>query len=59
MAKDEKLKPEDFPIEAHDEKLVTRNGKPVASAESSKIAEEVAGRLNEHADQEEQDNWSA
>ena len=59
MAKDQNLKPEDFPIAAHDEKLVTSDGKPVATAESPKVAEEIAGRLNEQADQEEQDRWSA
>ena len=59
MANHQTLKPDDFPLEAHDEKLLTRKRRPVASAESSKVAEEIAGRLNEHADQEEQDSWSA
>jgi hypothetical protein len=59
MTKDQALKPDDFPIESHDEKLLTRDGKPLASAESPKVAEEVAGRLNEHAAREEEDRWSA
>ena len=58
MVKDQNLRPDDFPIEAHDEKLVTSEGKPVATAESAKVAEEIAGGLNEQADQEEQDRWS-
>jgi len=59
MAKDQNLKPDDFPIEAHDEKLATSDGKPVATAETPKVAEEIAGRLNEQAEQAEQDRWSA
>ncbi|MHC4044612.1 hypothetical protein [Bradyrhizobium sp. 23AC] len=59
MSKDDELKPDDFPIEADKDKLMTRKGEPVASAESEQIADQIAERLNEHAHQEEQDRWSA
>jgi len=59
MTKDQALKPDDFPIEAKDKKLLTSDGQPIASAESPKVAEEVAERLNEHAHQEGEDRWSA
>jgi hypothetical protein len=52
-------KPDDFPIEADKDKLKTHKGEPVASAESEKIADQIAERLNEHAHQKEQDRWSA
>lgn len=55
----EKLKPEDFPIEADKDKLKTRKGETVAEAQSEKIADEIADRLNEQAHKEEQDRWSA
>ncbi|MBJ7405982.1 MAG: hypothetical protein JHD07_22785 [Bradyrhizobium sp.] len=55
----EKLKPEDFPIEADKDKLKTHKGETVAEAQSEKIADEIADRLNEQAHKEEQDRWSA
>lgn len=58
MSKD-KLKPEDFPIEADKDKLKTHKGETVAEAQSEKIADEIADRLNEQAHKEEQDRWSA
>ncbi|MCK1405121.1 hypothetical protein [Bradyrhizobium sp. 76] len=59
MTKDAGLKPDDFPLEADKNELKTHKSKPVASAESEKIADRIAERLNEHAHQEEQDRWSA
>jgi hypothetical protein len=59
MTKDEPLRADDFPIQTDEEKLKTREGRPIASTESKELAEQVAERLNEHAYQEEQDRWSA
>ena len=56
---DEPLNPNDFPVEAHEERLVTNGGKPVASAKSKKVAEDIADRPNQDAEQQEQDRWSA
>ena len=53
----EKLKPDDFPIEADNKKLKTNKGKPIATAESEGIAD--VERVNEQADREEHDRWSA
>lgn len=60
MANDkDELKPDDFPIKTEQEKLKTESGKPVGTAASGRLAEDIADRLNEHADREEQDRWSA
>ena len=59
MATDTCLKPDDFPIEVEDQKLRTQKGKPVATAASDKLADQIAEQLNEHAHREEQDRWSA
>ena len=59
MAKEKPLKPDDFPIEADDKKLNTNTGKPIASTECEAIAEDLAERVNERADREEHDRWSA
>jgi hypothetical protein len=53
------LKPDDFPIETEQDKLRTQKGKKIAEAESEKTAQDIAQRLNELADREEQDRWSA
>ncbi|MDA9495491.1 hypothetical protein [Bradyrhizobium sp. CCBAU 11361] len=59
MSKDTSLKPDDFPVEVDDQKLKTQKGKPVATAETEELADQLAERLNEHAYQEEHDRWSA
>jgi hypothetical protein len=59
MAKEKPLKPDDFPIEADDKKLKTNKGKSIASTESEAIADDLAERVNEQADREEHDRWSA
>jgi hypothetical protein len=59
MAKEKPLKPDNFPIEADDKKLKTYKGKPIASTESEAIADDLAERVNEQADREEHDRWSA
>ena len=56
MAKEKPLKPDDFPIEADDKKLKTNKGKPIASTESDAIADDLAERVNEQA--EECDRWA-
>jgi hypothetical protein len=59
MAKQKPLKPDDFPVEVEDDKLVTADGKPIGKAETPAIAEDVAERLNEDDSRKEQDRWSA
>jgi hypothetical protein len=58
MAIEKPLKPDHFPIEADGKKLRTNKGKPVASAESEEIADDLAERANEQADREEHDRWA-
>ena len=53
------LKPDDFPIEVEQQKLKTQKGETVAAAETKELADQLARRLNCHAEQEEQDRWSA
>jgi hypothetical protein len=55
----DKLKPDDFPIEVEGEELVTADGKPIAKAKTPAIAEDIADRLNEDDYRKEQDGWSA
>lgn len=57
--KKDTLKPKDFPIETEEEKLKTHRGQNVGSAASGELADGVANRLNEHAQREEEDRWSA
>jgi hypothetical protein len=57
MTKDA-LKPADFPIETDEAKLKTQTGKTVGSAASKELAENVADRLNEQAQKEEEDRWA-
>lgn len=59
MGKDTSLQPDDFPVEVEDQKLKTQKGKPVATAETEELADQLAERLNEQAHREEQDRWSA
>ena len=59
MGKDTPLKPDDFPVEVDDRKLKTQKGEQVATAETEGLASQIAEKLNEQADQEEQDRWSA
>ena len=59
MAQNSPLKPDDFPVKVENQKLRTQNDVPVADAETPELVDQLAERLNEHADQEEQDRWSA
>ncbi|WP_198031277.1 hypothetical protein [Bradyrhizobium sp. th.b2] len=53
------IKPGDFPVEADKNIVKTNRGRPIATAKDEPLAEEIADRLNEQADREEQDRWSA
>lgn len=59
MTKDEPLKPDDFPVHVKRNKLVKRDGKPIADVCDGKTAENIAERLNENAYRREEDRWSA
>jgi hypothetical protein len=59
MPNDKPLKPDDFPVEVEDEKLVTADGKPIAKAKTPAVAEDIADRLNEDDYRKEQDKWPA
>jgi hypothetical protein len=59
MADDEPLKPNDFPVQANQKRLVKNDGKTIAEARTEKIAEDVAERLNAEEDRREEDRWSA
>ena len=56
---DNTLHPDDFPIEAERSALKTADGKTIAEAKTKKLADDIADRLNEQADREQQDCWSA
>jgi hypothetical protein len=59
MTKDHRpLKPDDFPVEADNDKLKTHKGQKIAEADSEELAENIAERLNDQAHQEEHDRWS-
>ena len=53
------LAPDDFPVHAERTELKTQDGEKIAEAKSKKLAEEIAQRLNEQAQREEEDRWSA
>ncbi|WP_197489499.1 hypothetical protein [Bradyrhizobium sp. DOA1] len=52
------IHPDDFPVEANETTVTTNNGKPLADAESTPVAKEIAERLNEQAYREEHERWS-
>jgi len=58
MADKEQLKPDDFPVHSERTKIVKPDGKDIAKADTPKIAEEVAERLNADEDRREQDRWA-
>jgi hypothetical protein len=59
MTREKPLKPDDFPVDARENNVVTQKEEPVATAPSRAKAEDVARRLNEQAAREEEDRWSA
>ena len=58
MPEKEHLKPDDFPVHTEQKKIVKSDGKAVAEANTPKIAEDVAQRLNADEDHREQDRWA-
>jgi hypothetical protein len=58
MADKEQLKPDDFPVHAESKKIVKPDGKDIAEANTPKIAEEVAERLNTEENRREEDRWA-
>jgi hypothetical protein len=58
MADKEQLKPDDFPVHTKQKKIVKPDGENIAEASTSKIAEEVAERLNAEEDRREEDRWA-
>lgn len=57
--KADELAPDDFPVHAEQTELKTQDGEKIAEATSKTIAENIAQRLNEQAQREEEDRWSA
>jgi hypothetical protein len=58
MADNEQLKPNDFPVHAEKKKIVKSDGKDIAEAKTTELAEDVAGRLNSEEAQREEDRWA-
>jgi hypothetical protein len=57
MTREKPLKPDDFPVDAKENNVVTQHDEPVATTPSREKAEDR--RLNEQAAREEEDRWSA
>jgi hypothetical protein len=57
MTKQKPLKPEDFPVSAHDKIVSKEDGKPIAEATDHKTAQDVADRLNADEARSEEDRW--
>ena len=51
--------PDNFPLMVKGNKVVTRKGTTLATAESEADAMEIARRLNENEDRREEGRWSA
>jgi hypothetical protein len=58
MADKEQLKPDDFPLHSEVKKIVKPDGRGIAEANTAKIAEEVAERLNTEEHRREEDRWA-
>jgi hypothetical protein len=58
MADNEQLKPNDFPVHTEKKKIVKSDGKDIAEAKTTELAEDVAGRLNSEEAQREEDRWA-
>lgn len=59
MPDPQSLNPNDFPVVAEKDKIITDKGVPVATTPSPAAADDIARRLNEQAASEEEDRWSA
>jgi hypothetical protein len=58
MANNDQLKPNDFPVHTEQKKIVKTDGKEVAEGTTTKIAEEIADRLNSEEARREEDRWA-
>jgi hypothetical protein len=57
MPKD-KLKEDDFPLRVDGDTVVNRKLKPVITAPTPELAEDVAERLNENENKRQEDDWT-
>jgi len=57
--KDSVLGPDDFPLTADGVKLSKPSGEPIAVAKNTATATEIADRLNDDEQRNEEDKWSA
>jgi hypothetical protein len=57
--KPELLAPDDFPVHADACDLKTTRGENVGAGKTPQITEQIADKLNEQANREEEDRWSA
>jgi len=55
----DELEPDDFPVQVERTELKTQDGEKIAEAKTKALAENIAQRLNEQAQREEEDRWSA
>jgi len=55
MVDQEQLKPNDFPVHTEKTKIVKTDGKDIVEAKTTKIAEDIADRLNSEEAQREED----
>ena len=59
MGKAKALDGDDFPVQVEQDKIKTKDGEPVATAETEEKAEDVAERLNDDAWRRHEENWNA
>ncbi|WP_407160375.1 hypothetical protein [Bradyrhizobium sp. STM 3557] len=55
----DQLKPNDFPLQADQDKIKRQDGKPVAKTDNDELAKDMAERLNCDEHRREEDRWSA
>jgi hypothetical protein len=53
------LSADDFPVNAHDDKVVEKDGTQIAKARNPDVAADIADRLNENQHKRDEDEWSA
>jgi hypothetical protein len=58
MENDDQLKPAAFPVHTEKTKIVKTGGKEIAEAKTTKVAEDVADRLDSEEAQREEDRWA-
>jgi len=52
------LEPKDFPLRGKECAIVKNDGKPIAEAENSEMADEISERLNTDEARNEDDRWA-